>query len=83
MSLCLPKQRFKSLNRLPNAEAPNAKSKRYVQGTFDDRMINALQGDPQAGNWEEQLKQMNMTPEDVIGKIMSEPTLAQVGPQHP
>ena len=53
-----------------------------VQGTFDDRMLSSLQGDAQAGNWEEQLKQMNMTPEDVIGKIMSEPTLATVGTRH-
>ena len=49
-----------------------------MQGTFDDRMLEALQGDASAGNWEEQLKQMNMTPEDVISKIMSDPELAQV-----
>lgn len=53
-----------------------------MQGTFDDRMLSALQGDAEAGNWEDQLKQMNMTPEDVIGKIMSEPDLAAVGTQH-
>lgn len=49
-----------------------------MQGTFDDRMLEALQGDASAGNWEDQLKSMNMTPEDVIAKIMADPELAQV-----
>ena len=65
-----------------SAHVPIFTSKHAVQGTFDDRMLNALQGEAQAGDWEEQLKQMNMTPEDVIGKIMSEPTLAKVGTKH-
>lgn len=54
-----------------------------MQGGFDPRMLSALQNDANAGNWEEQLKSMGMTPQDVLGKIMSDPTLAQVGTQHP
>ena len=40
--------------------------------------MEALQGDAATGNWEDALKEMNMTPEEVIQKIMSDPELAGV-----
>ena len=40
--------------------------------------MEALQMDT---NWEEQLKAINMTPEVVIEKIMSDPELAEVSSQ--
>ena len=49
-----------------------------VQGSLDPKMMDALQGDTNAANWEEQLKALNMTPEEVIQKIMSDPELAGV-----
>lgn len=44
------------------------------QGAFDPKTMEALQMDT---NWEEQLKAINMTPEVVIEKIMSDPELAE------
>lgn len=49
-----------------------------MQGNFDPKMMEALQGDAATGNWEDALKEMNMTPEEVIQKIMSDPELAGV-----
>lgn len=49
-----------------------------VQGVFDDRMLDALQGDASGTDWQEQLRQQNLSPQDVMTKIMSDPELAQV-----
>lgn len=49
-----------------------------AQGAFDPKTMEALQMDT---NWEEQLKAINMTPEVVIEKIMSDPELAEVSSQ--
>lgn len=49
-----------------------------VQGTFDESMLSGMQGEASAGNWEEQLKQMNAKPEDFI-RMMRDPILATVG----
>ncbi len=49
-----------------------------VQGAFDPRMMEALQGQAGGVDFEQSLKEMNMTPEEVMQKIMSDPELAVV-----
>lgn len=50
-----------------------------VQGTFDPGMMGAVQNsDLDMDNINEKLKDMNLTPEQIIQKMMSEPALAQV-----
>lgn len=49
-----------------------------VQGAFDPRMMEALQGEAGGVDFEQSLKEMNMTPEEVMKKIMSDPELAVV-----
>ena len=53
----------------------------FVQGAFDPRMMDALQGEAGGQAFEQSLKEMNMTPEEVMKKIMSDPELAVVSLQ--
>ena len=52
-----------------------------VQGAFDPRMMDALQGEAKNVDFEQSLKDMNTTPEEVMKKIMSDPELAVVSLQ--
>ena len=48
-----------------------------MQGVSDER------SDASALNWEEELKQMNITSEEFVLKIMSDPGLAEVSVSKP
>ena len=53
--------------------------KRSVQGVVDDGVLDLLQDDNVIRKYDAWLKKVNMTPEDMFQKMMSEPTLARVG----
>ena len=52
-----------------------------VQGAFGEGMLG--NGDVSMDNVQEKLKELNMTPEDVLQKMMAEPALAQVRKPRP
>ncbi len=61
--------------------APQSGISISVQGAFDPRMMDTLQGEAGGVAFEQSLKEMNMTPEEVMKKIMSDPELAVVSLQ--